>query len=66
MNEEYTELIKEIYKLVKEANEKFESLPSCIKNIETGLECDQVRWDLPNVRDEIWCLAYEFGISLEK
>lgn len=65
LNEEYTELIKEIYKLVKDAAEKFESLPPCIKNLDTGRECDDVKWDLPNTRDAIWCLAHEFGISLE-
>ena len=65
LNEEYTEQIKEIYKLVKEANEKFESLPGCIRNIETGMECDDVASDLNDAKNSVWYLAYYYGISME-
>jgi hypothetical protein len=66
LNEEYTEQIKEIYKLVKEANEKFESLPGCIGNTNTGMECDDVRGDLADAKASVWCLAYYFGISIDE
>ena len=67
LNEECTEAIKKIHELLKEANEKYESLPNCIKDIDTQhrrISGNRLGWYLDNAKNSALYFAKEFGIEV--
>lgn len=69
LNEECTEIIEQIHSLLKEAKEKYESLPACIKDVTTGYQRgggNTLGYLLTNGETAAWCFAKEFGIEVER
>lgn len=69
LNEEYTEKVEQIHKLLKEAKEIYESLPSCIKHTKSRHEQNtdkSLGWYLINGETSAWCFAEEFGIEVDR
>lgn len=69
LNEEYTEIVKQIHILLKEAKERYDSLPTCIKDIETEHQRNggkSLGWYLTNATSEAYFFAKEFGIELKR
>lgn len=69
LNEEYTEIVTQIHKLLKEAKGKYESLPACIKDVETVHERNSknsLGWYLINAETSAFCFAEEFGIEIKR
>ena len=69
LNKEYTEIVEQIHSLLKEAKEKYESLPACIKDVKTAHQRGSgysLGWYLINGETCAWCFAEEFGIEVER
>lgn len=65
LNEEYTKAVKEIYNLIKEAKDKFDSLPNCIKRMITTDMGINMEGHL-NITQKAACsFVKEFGINVE-
>lgn len=65
LNEEYTEEVTKIYELMKEAEEKYNALPVCIKDVSTRFKGESLGYFLINGVSSARCFVEEFGISLE-
>ena len=69
LNEEYTRIITQIHTLLKEAKEKYESLPACLRDIETKHSSSSghsLGYWLINGETSAWCFAEEFGIEVKR
>ena len=69
LNEELTKQVEQIHALLKEAKEKYEALPACIKNVETSHEINggnSLGWYLINGESAAYCFARNFGIEVTK
>lgn len=63
---EYTEVIEQINELIKEAKEKYESLPSCIKDAVVQKYCgNSLGYYLINGEISARRFAKEFGIEID-
>lgn len=65
LNEEYTEAVTQIYELMKEAKEKYDALPGCIKGVETRFRGESLGYYLINGETSAKCFVEEFGIKVE-
>ena len=68
LNNRCTETIVQIYDLLQEAEEKFISLPDCLKNVQTEHSRntgENLHWYLLNTKNSVHCFAKEFGIEVE-
>lgn len=64
---EYTEVIEQINELIKEAKEKYESLPSCIKDaVNQKYYGNSLGYYLINGENSARRFAKEFGIEIEQ
>lgn len=69
LNEEYTKQVEKIHTLLKEAKEIYESLPACLKDVETEHQRGNghsLGWYLINGETCAWCFAEEFGIEVTR
>ena len=69
LNDQCTEAVKKIHELLKEAKETYNSLPDCIKHVETEhqrLNGNTLGWYLDNGETCAYCFAKEFGIEVSR
>lgn len=69
LNEELTKQVEQIHALLKEAKEKYEALPACLRHVETAHEKhggNTLGWYLINGETCAWCFAEEFGIEVTR
>lgn len=68
LNEECTKTIEDMFNLLKEANEKYDSLPDCIKNITPRTQNlnfeTSLGYSLMKCKNLAYSFAAEFGIKL--
>lgn len=68
LNEEYTGIVTEIANLIKQAKEKYNALPDCIKNVEnahTRSGGNTLGYYLVNGVSCAKTFALEFGIDID-
>lgn len=68
LNEEYTEIVTQIHSLLKEAEEKYKSLPPSLKECGSnlGYHKESLGWYLTNGESAAFLFAKGFGIDVEK
>ena len=67
LNEELTKQVEQIYVLLKEAKEKYEALPACLRYVDTVHKKhggNTLGWYLLNGETCALCFAEEFGIEV--
>jgi len=69
LNEEYTEIIKQIHAHLKEAKDLYESLPESLKKVDSTDDAhggNSLNWYLINGETRAWVFAEGFGIEVER
>ena len=68
LNGEYTRIVTQIHALLKEAKEKYESLPACLRDVgkDLSMHKESMDWYLINGSNAAYLFAKEFGIEVEK
>lgn len=68
LNEEYTEMVTQIHSLLKEAKQKYDLLPSCLRDCgdKLGSHKESLAWYLINSESAAFLFAKGFGIDVEK